>query len=417
MTVEKKKTDSRASKIIVFIIALLGAFLLWIYAMGYDTEITTQIFSGVPVELTGTNVNGYTVAEENFTLSIDVTASGTRSALNDVTAADFRAYVDISNVSGAGYNTLPISVVEPNALNVTGLSTSHVTLYIDTFTRKSVPILVEYTISSADSVGKVERNLENVSVYGPETLLRNAEAFMSLELGNVTSPEVTVSGRLQLRDAETKAVITNPYITYSSQTAEVTFTMFRRMNLPLRLKTTGGMLNADDLQYAFTGADIAVYGPVRELQNLNELSFSVDETKVKSGSSVVKTAEEILRENHLSADTTAETPKQEITCTVNIPETKTASVHVAATKIQTKNLPAHGNVTIVSSLDITLLGSPAAVKAYADANLTVTVDCSKLSLQESSGLYVTDAIIETGDSNICVYGGPYQVTLNVDAGH
>ena len=405
--------DSRAAKILLLIASLFGAFLLWIYAIGYDSEATTQVFTGIPVELTGTNTGGYTVAEADFTLSIDVTASGTRSELSNVTSADFRAYVDISNVSSAGYNTLPIQVVEPNALNVTHLSTANVTLYIDKFTTKRIPVVVEQVYQSSYTIGETVQSVNQVSVYGPETLLDNAEAYVLLNLGTVTDTTATGSETIHLRDATTKSAISSPYITMEVQTVSVSYVMYTSRTLPLRLNLTGGMLTAEDIQYAFGSSSLTLYGPAALLRSLESLTVSVDETSSDVKSEMTFDKQELLAANGLDARVTPEEPDNPVTLTLNIPATRTADVKVPASHITVVNLPTHVSISVQSSLTVRILGEPAAVKGYDSSRMTAKIDYYSLELQPSSGLYLGTATVETGDSSVCVYGGPYTVVVSV----
>jgi hypothetical protein len=72
---------SRTKKIIVFAGAVLGAFLLWIYAIGYDSTLFESTYNGIPVTVEGeaklAEQKGFTLAEgQNFS-SITVVAKGT----------------------------------------------------------------------------------------------------------------------------------------------------------------------------------------------------------------------------------------------------------------------------------------------------------------------------------------------------
>ena len=413
-TEEKKKfTETRAFKIILFIGSLFGAFLLWIYAMGYDSEAVTETFSGIPVEITGTNASGFTVAETEFNLSIDVTASGTRSELNRVTSSDFRAYIDISKVAMAGYNTLPIQVAEPPALNVTALSTENVTIYVDTFTTKRIPVTVEQVFNSPYTIGETYPSFATVSVYGPETLLRNAEAYTLLDLGTVEGAETTGSGLLTLRDASTKAQITSPYVTMETQTVSVNYVMYMPKVVPLKLTLTGGTLTPADIQYFFSTDSVALNGPVSVLNALESLPVAVDETSVEGTLEQSYDKTQLLDGAGVDPRVTAADPDTPVTLTMHVPTTRMATVEIPASRITVVNMPHHVTVSVGSPLTVSILGSPDAVKGYDRSKITATVDYYSLELQSSSGLYTGNAVVQTGDSAIAVYGGPYPVTVTV----
>ena len=73
----------RKKKIFTFAVALFGALVLWMYAIGYDTEISTETYNGIVVEIMGVNTNGYTVADGSFLL---------KNGKNPLAAVAYRYY-------------------------------------------------------------------------------------------------------------------------------------------------------------------------------------------------------------------------------------------------------------------------------------------------------------------------------------
>lgn len=405
----------RKRKILIFIIALFGALLLWMYAIGYDTEIDDEVFNGIQVELMGVNTNGYTIADgENFSLNIDVRASGTRSALNAVDAGDFRAYVDISTVSEPGYTTLPVTVVAPNGLTAEILTVSNVTLYVDTFTSKTLNIQIEKTFSSEYKIGEVSQSLYAVSVYGPASIINTAEAFSSFKLGTITAETVNVSGDILLRNSETKAVISNPYITMSNSTVDVTFTMYGSKTLPLELVLQGGTYLLEDVAYYVSEPAITVYGPLRELAERSALYIICDETQIEDKLTETVLLSDLLAENQFSEKITVSDPAVELTYTVELPNIRFRTVTVPVSRIQVYGLPEDGSVTAVAldEVQVSILGTLEAVEAYDEGLMTIRVNYETLT-QLVTGDYSGVAEISTGDSRICVDSSGYAVQVSV----
>lgn len=410
------ETTGRKGKIFIFVIALCGALLLWIYAIGYDTELSDRTYSGISVELAGINSNGYTVAEgDHFSLNIDLQASGTRSVLDRVSVSDFHAYVDISSVNGPGYHTLPISVIAPNGLSIETLSVQNVTLYIDTFTSKNIPVFAEQTYSSLYEIGKVEQSMYTVSVYGPESVISSAEAYCSFSLGNVTEDTVHVSGEVALRDSDTKAAITNPYITIGNSTLQVTYHMYDRKTVPWELVLTGGTFLPSDVQFVTTVPGVTLYGPVEKLAELQSLAISCDETAATDGrlSGTVQISE-LLAANGLDAEITAEGLEQ-MDYVLLLPTVRYRTVRVPVSRITVYGLPFDGSVRAVASgtLEVTVFGMSDAVRAYQADKMTIRVDYGALEHDITTDEYVGVAEIDTGDSSVCVDGKTYYVTVRV----
>lgn len=407
----------RKRKLLIFIAALFGSLLLWMYAIGYDTEIDEQVFSGISVEIIGMHDSGYTVAEgESFSLSIDVHASGTRAALNAVEAGDFRAYVDISAVNEPGYVTLPIKVVPPNGVNAETLSVPNVTLYIDTFTSRNINIQIEKTYSSAYEIGKTLQSLYTVSVYGPESVIGTAEAYCSFSLGDITEETIYVSGEIRLRDSVTKAELSNPYITMGNNTVDVTFILYGRKTVPLELILEGGVFRTGDAQFFTSVSGVELYGPIAALANISSLSLICDETQMEENRlTATVTAGELLAQNLPDSDVTAANAEAEISYTVILPNIRYRTVTVPVSRISIYNLPTGGTVqaVVMDAVEVVLMGPAEAIDAYDATLMTISVDYNSIEPQLTEDEFLGIAEIDTGSSAVCIDGSIYTVPIRV----
>ncbi len=411
----KTETAGRKRKIFTFIIALFGAFLLWMYAIGYDTEIAEETFEGIAVEIIGVNTNGYTVADaENFALTIEVRATGTRSDLSKVDASDFSAYVDISSVTGAGYTTLPITVVAPNGLNTEILTVSNVTLYVDTFTSRTINITVEKTYSSEYMIGNITQDIYAVSIYGPESVIENAEAYTSFTLGSITAEEIRVSGEIKLRDARTKAAINNQYITMSANTVEVTFTMHGTKTVPVQLVLQGGAFAPEDVYTIVSDTAIVVQGPLDELSQISVLTINCDASAITDKLVEKIGVTELLNANGIGDSVTPVDPQKEISYTVELPRVRYMTVTVPKSRIIVYGLPSDGSIVAspLEELQVTVLGSAEYAEKYTGELMTVMVNYKTLT-RLPTGEYSGRAEISTGDSHVCVDESEYSVTVGI----
>ena len=411
----KTETTGRKRKIVTFVIALFGALVLWMYAIGYDTEIAQENFEGIPVEIIGVNTNGYTVADvENFSLAIEVRASGTRSDLAKVDVSDFSAYVDISSVTGAGYTTLPITVVSPNGLKAEILTVSNVTLYVDTFTSKTINVAIEKTFSSEYTVGNITQDVYAVSIYGPESVIRNAEAYSSFTLGTVTTGEIHVSGEIKLRDAQTKAAINNQYITMSNNTVEVTFTMYGTKTVPIQLVLQGSEFAPGDVRTALSETSVVLTGALSELAQISMLTVNCDGSAITDTYTETVTVSELLEANKITGTVTAVDPAKEITYSVELPRIRYTTVTVPLARIIVYNLPTDGSAVAKATgeITVTVLGTAEAIESYSGKLMNIMVNYKNLT-QLPTGEYVGRAEISTGDSRICVDGAEYTVTVEL----
>lgn len=419
MNAVKKEESGRKGKILIFVAALFGALLLWLYAIGYDTEIDEQTFAGIPVEIIGMHSNGYTVAEaESFSQSIDVRASGTRAALNAVDAGDFSAYVDISTVDKPGLVTLPVMVVAPGGVTAASSSVANITLYVDVFTSRNINVQIEKTYSSAYEIGETVQSLYTVRVNGPESVIGSAEAYCSFALGDISGESVRVSGEIRLRNAETKAEISNPYVTVETGTVDVTFVLYGRKTVPVRLALTGGVWRAEDAQFLSSVPGVELRGPLSALEQVQSLSVRCDETLFtdnRLNGSV--TAGELLEQNLPESGLSAVDPDAEISYSVVLPEVRYRKVTVPVSRISVYNLPTGGavKVNVLRAVEVTVFGPADAVRAYDATDMTILVDYNTLEPQTTENEFLGTAEISTGSSAVCVDGSTYTVAVRVTA--
>ena len=114
---------------------MLSAIVLWLYVLGYDSPNYEKEFN-VAVTAEGESElraeKGYTIVSD-FGFNIKVTVSGPQSEVNMLRADDIKAYIDVSGVTAAGNNSLPIYVVLPNEnkLAVAAKSVESAVVFID----------------------------------------------------------------------------------------------------------------------------------------------------------------------------------------------------------------------------------------------------------------------------------------------
>lgn len=415
----ESKDVSRKWKILIFIVALFGALVLWIYAIGYDTQDAAGSFRGIPVEITGVNSSGYTVAGiSDFSLNIDADVAGTRSVLNGVSVSDFRAYVDISSVNKPGYATLPVSVVAPNGVRVTQQSVQNVTLYIDKFTSKTIQIKIEKTFVSHYQIGEIRSDLYAISLYGPESELRNVEAYCSFDLGTVEDPVVTASGTIMLRDADTKAKISNPYITMTNSTIDVTFVMYDEKSVPVELVLTGGTFLPSEVQFTVSRPSVLLSGPVESLASLSSLKISCDETQAGTGETRTVPVSELIAENDPTGTVSAVDAELVLEYSVVIPEIayKTVTLSPSAVKVVGAPDGADGLIKVVSGTEVRIFGDSSVIKKYSADSMTAEVDFDSITQNLTTGDYFGVLRISTGDSSVGVVNSVYTVLLDVRSG-
>ncbi|MBR4798695.1 MAG: hypothetical protein IK047_00380 [Clostridia bacterium] len=406
---------SRTAKRIVLVGAVLGALLVWIYAIGYDSTLFERTFTGVPVTLTGeaelASSAGYTLAEGQQFSSITIVAKGKRAELNALSSENFRAVVDISGATSPGEQTFNIVVYSPNGIEVVSQSSSTVMLFVDDFTQRTDMLSVDvdtgtsYIMSQGVNFVSATANPVSVIVSGPRTVLDSvAGAYVKFNLDGV---EITDSvygyGEIELRDKNGN-VIDNPYISVSERNAYVTISVTKQKTIPVRVALTGGVFSVYDISAVPSVESITVSGTPGAIDAVKELVLKIDETTVDG-----KKTFDFAIGGLLPAGVSNESGVSKISVEVTIPGMALRTYTPDATSVRVLNLPEGAEYTVRSLPEITVMGALDAFNGFDPDSITLTVDFSRIKVntdgscsavpeiglgEETGGLYVLKPVGE-----------------------
>ena len=394
---------SRTAKIIVLAGAALGALLLWIYAIGYDSTLFERTFTGVPVTLTGAEElaakNGFTLAEGQQFSSITVVAKGKRAELNALSSNDFSAVVDISGAVAAGEQTFNIVVYSPNGVEIVSQSSSTVMLFVDEFTQRTDMLSVDvdtgtsYIMSEGVSFVSASANPVSVLVTGPRTKLDEISgAYVRFNLdGVVISDSIYGYGEIELRDKNGN-VIDNPYISVSEHTAYVAITVTKQKTVPVRVALTGGVFSIYDVSAVASAENITISGSPQLIDTVSELVLRIDETTV-DGSGTFEFGIGSL----LPAGVTNESGISKITVEVTLPRMSLRQYTLPAGSIVVENLPEGAEYTVLSPLEFGVMGALDAFDGIDPSLFTASVDYTRLKVN-SDGTYSAVPEISLGEN-------------------
>lgn len=168
---------------------LFLAIGIWIYVVNITTQDFEQTFSLVDIQIDGweqlmekTNMSVVNVEESK----ISITVKGLRSDISKLTEADFRAYIDVSNLTESGKHDLEVSVNLPSTVSLVSKFPESVTISIDENIEREIPIdieLTEYNIDTIYELGTPIMDKTMVVVKGPSEVLnrvKSAKAYINL---------------------------------------------------------------------------------------------------------------------------------------------------------------------------------------------------------------------------------------------
>lgn len=286
---------TRSRKIVMMLIALLGAILLWLYVVTFVTPEYNKSISSVPIKLEGLDVleeRSLIITDQNkTTLSVNMRTSRTNLALLDANSVSLKA--DVSTIREPGEYTLTCTPVYPNTIR-----TGDVEL-----TDKN-PYTVTITVA--------EREKKTVRIGTPEWTGAVKEGYLLEAEKAVFEPaEIEIDGpaydvsrvyravvRYDVSEMEGTVVETLPVILLDKDGAEIQFSseattvsksqvtmtlpMYRTKELTLALNITeGGGVTRDNAEIKIEPETIRVKGSAEVIDRLED-EFLLGELELAS---------------------------------------------------------------------------------------------------------------------------------------
>ncbi len=247
----------------LMIISILIAVILWAYVNNLQNPLQEQEFR---ITLTSTGLpQGMMIIDElPERVSIRVKPGITVSGLK---AEDFRATVDLSNVS-IGENKLSVKVSGPNGVQISNIEPRTVTVNIDKLVQKQVPVqaFLKGEPAAGYSAGEPVLVPNAVLASGPSKVLETIEQVP------VT---VDISGARQNVDYSLPLSVQNKQVSLSPELVRVVVPINITVpyeSLPVKVVTTGTL--GDEYELVSTAAEpamVRVFAPQDVLSQIREV--------------------------------------------------------------------------------------------------------------------------------------------------
>ncbi len=218
-TVRKNKKVN----IFAFILCVVAAFFIWVYAMNAQNNNYTKTFA-IEIEVvnrdslldkTGLSVFGLTEQKANITIQ------GKKTDVQKYSEKDFRAYIDLSTIDKVGYVSMSVAVETPStSVTVASLDKQSITVYADTFYSANVPLRAACDTDNTIVLGT---NVYTINVNGPRAYvekIKNASVYVPFS--DEYEPDDTIkSSDIRVYDAEKKQ-LSSLHMTFDPETVVVT---------------------------------------------------------------------------------------------------------------------------------------------------------------------------------------------------
>ena len=406
LTANEDAVRKKGHNILPKAVSVLLAFVLWFYVMTVESPIHEEVFRNIPVEVvlpSGGELSIYS----GYNATVDVTVSGKKSVINQLSAENFKATADASSYTQAGKYSIPVNVEIPGEVSYVDKSISLLSVYLDAKATSVVPVqvkLTEYILGEGLELGaesEIEKSSNEVALSGPKSVLDTIEtALVVIPCGNVSS-SIRASGNVQLLDAY-GSVVSNPYVTADVDTVDVRIPVFMTKTVDLKVEFKNKLLNDSNSDVELSPSSVKVRGAVETVSSLNEYVISTIDEKA-------------LTSEKLSIPLSL---PEGVTCTDGTEAVDVAIKHVGTT---TKTLAISDiSVTNPSDLDyelavntvsVTLRGKSADIAELTAEDITLTIDLTEVKAGAGSvtlpvtvklsGTY-SKSVYELGEYNMVV---------------
>lgn len=403
---EQPSDKKHRSRIIPLILSLLLAFALWFYVVSVESPVYEKTFSLVPVSVTQAQGEGALSVYSGGSATVEVTVSGRRSVLNQLTVEDFNVTADVSGYTTAGKYDVPLSFGMPEGTTKVSSNIDYISVYLDNRTSVSVPITVKFTEYSLDegyeiAENALEKSAETVVVTGPKSTLDTiVAAQMTAELGHVTGSK-KLSGSIELINAE-GGVVESPYITTDITDVTVRVPILLTREVPLEVAYKYGLFNKDNAKVTLKPSSVSVKGETEAVSELDKI--------------VVTTIDEKLAQN--GKTTVGLTPAEGITVIdgtesveVNLTISGLVTKTVAVSNIKVKNPTGYSYSPVSETCNVTLRGTPEAIEAISDEDISISIDISGIAITGSSVSAAAEIIIDDKYEGKVLEVGEYTIQL------
>ncbi len=266
------------------ILSVVAAVLIWVfYTTNYGGE-ETKTFYDVEVSYVGESAMrdslGLVITYEDTT-TVNVTVTGPRRYILNLTSADLTATVDLSKVNRQGDKTLNYTVTFPSdidssAMTVSGKRPEYVSITVSKLTTKLVEVRGEFigTVAEGYAADSMTFEPSYVTVTGPEEELAEISyAHVTIDREDLSS-SITAESIFTLRNAEDEDMeFANVQCEESTVYATLPVSMTKEVALTVTL-INGGGATEENVITRIEPETITLAGDSATLAGVNSLSVA-----------------------------------------------------------------------------------------------------------------------------------------------
>lgn len=367
------------NKVLSFLLALLAAIVLWVYAVTVVNPDDKISIRGVPVRIVGTNelqMNQLmlTGGEVQY---VDVEIAGRRSDLKELNNTTLEAVADAGNIDGPGTYELswildPPSTVASGDIKLVSSSSNKIKVKVSEYRhRPEIPVQIEYQGALAEGFVRNPAvvNFEAVPVSGPSEEIDGIQyARVTVDLAD-TKESLDQQLEYDLIGENGEVLTMSSYVTIHEPILRVMVPVYCYKQIKLELDIIpGGGANADNVKYTIEPPTIGVIGDEATLKKMASTLVikTVKLVDVKDSVTFTVTPELPVGVSNRSQDPT-------VRVTLSLEGVTTRSVYISTDQILRENDNLKLNFA-AARIPVTVRGKTEVVRNLNAAKIRVSAD-------------------------------------------
>jgi YbbR domain-containing protein len=261
--------------------ALLIAALVWLAVVNIsDPEKTVTIY-GIPITITHEDAidDLNIVYDADDVDTVNITISGKRSIVSNLTASDFIATASLEELSKV--NSIPVEVssirtIASRNITIVKQSVRTVKLNVESLEQHKYPIEVEFSgePSSGYTLGDYKISKSSVQVTAPASVHDRIEKVVAIcSVDNVVH-SISQKCTLELRDKHNK-IIKNRHITFSKKKVTVTADVLKEKEVQVNVNPIGDVAEGYQVTNILLSSEtVKIYGEENNIRDINDIEIN-----------------------------------------------------------------------------------------------------------------------------------------------
>ena len=305
---KRRKVD-----IIPLIVCFFISLGVWIYMVNLNDTDVTATFT-IPIEIEG--IDELQSRQDMMLYGVDtseivITVKGSNRDLRRFSQSDYRATINVGDISSAGRHSRTVNVSVPTGSTITldMKELVSVNFYTDLKVTKEIPFdfLEGHWITNPTYVYEIEKSAEHVSVTGPKSIIDSIDtARFLIPDGEYYTSKNFIGFALSFFDAEGESIVyDSSVVTYSTADVSVMIIVTMQKPVTIDIKLPEGVSGIE----AIPSIDsVDVKGDPAVISSVGKYTVVLSEEDIASGESITVT----LVDDNLPSGVTLVNPEQSL---------------------------------------------------------------------------------------------------------